>query len=630
MLLLLFSCTKEYTIDVISADINMGTVTGGGDFKSGATTEISAQPKDGYLFSHWQDQNTDNPRTITVTANATYTAYFEAQKLFTITAVAADTTQGTVSGGGQYPAGATAELTALPNEGFFFSHWNDGDTLNPRTITVAGDATYTAYFEAAARYYTITVVSDDETQGTATGSGEYMDGTEVEIMAIPNEGYTFRRWQDDNNDNPRIITVTEDATYTAYFEEGTHYYTITVLSDNETQGTVSGGGVFAEGTVIEISATPNDGFNFSHWQDENTDNPRSITVTGDATYTAYFEKVINYYTITVISINPAQGSVSGGGVFAEGTVIEISATPNDNYEFSHWQDQNTDNPRSVTVTGDATYTAFFEEIIHYYTITVLAADPTQGNVSGGGVYAEGTVIEIAATPNEGYIFSRWQDDNTDNPRSLTVTGNAAYIAYFASDPTPQMVDLGLPSGTLWADRNVGAATVFEYGNNYAWGETEPKTDFSWNTYMCLESQCGTSADPVFAAGLLDIAGSQFDVAHVQWGGSWVMPTIDQIEELLDYCSWEYVEQPSGQFVYIATGPNNNTLVFPWPGYYEGTQCHLMELMGNYWSSSRIEFSSSPNYAYTIYLPYWTYEWNYESRCFGLSVRAVSNVRSAKK
>ena len=98
------------------------------------------------------------------------------------------------------------------------------------------------------------------------------------IRATPNYGYVFLNWNDGNTNNPRTITVTEDATYIAIFEEGEEVirYTITVLSANGSMGTVSGGGEYEVGTEITITAIPNEGYHFVTWNDGNTDNPRTI------------------------------------------------------------------------------------------------------------------------------------------------------------------------------------------------------------------------------------------------------------------------------------------------------------------------------------------------------------------
>ncbi len=270
---------------------------------------------------------------------------------------------GSVTGGGTYDEGASATLTATANSGYHFTQWQDGDTQNPRTVTVTDNATYTAYFEAdAPTQYTITTTSANPTMGTVTGGGTYNDGATATLTATANSGYHFTRWQDNNTQNPRTVTVTGNATYTAYFEANAPtQYTITVTSANPTMGTVTGGGTYNEGATATLTATANNGYHFTQWQDGNTQNPRTVTVTGNATYTASFEaNPPTQYTITVTSANPTMGTVTGGGTYNDGATATLTAMPNAGYHFVRWQDGNTQNPRTVTVTGDATYTAYFE------------------------------------------------------------------------------------------------------------------------------------------------------------------------------------------------------------------------------------------------------------------------------
>ncbi len=138
------------------------------------------------------------------------------------------------------------------------------------------------------------------------------------------------------------------------------------------------------------------------------------------------------YTITVMSANPNRGTVTGGGTYPEGTVITIEATALDGFVFASWSDENTENPRQITVTGNATYIASFDEVstVPEYTITVMSANPNRGTVTGGGTYPEGTIVRIEANALDGFVFTSWSDDNTDNPRYITVTENATYIASF--------------------------------------------------------------------------------------------------------------------------------------------------------------------------------------------------------
>ncbi len=143
------------------------------------------------------------------------------------------------------------------------------------------------------------------------------------------------------------------------------------------------------------------------------------------------------YTLTVVSNNDAWGTVSGGGTYNQGATVTISATANSGYRFVQWNDGSTQNPRTVTVTANATYVATFEANSPnpptQYTLTVLSNNDAYGTVSGGGTYNEGAVVTISAVANNGYHFVRWNDGSTQNPRTVTVTANATYVATFEAN-----------------------------------------------------------------------------------------------------------------------------------------------------------------------------------------------------
>ncbi|MBQ9418740.1 MAG: leucine-rich repeat domain-containing protein [Bacteroidales bacterium] len=184
-----------------------------------------------------------------------------------------------------------------------------------------------------------------------------------------------------------------------------------------------------------VRAVPSSGYHFLRWSTGATDNPLGVAVSSGTTITAYFEADAvpqpTQYTLTVVSADPSMGSTMGGGTYAASATVSIAAIPSSGYHFLHWQDGNTDNPRSITVTANATYTAYFEaDAPTQYTLTVVSADPSMGSTMGGGTYAANATVSIAAIPSSGYHFFHWQDGNTDNPRSITVTANATYTAYF--------------------------------------------------------------------------------------------------------------------------------------------------------------------------------------------------------
>ncbi len=422
--------SRQYTITVVSDHPGWGTVTGGGIFNYGDTIQIAATPYLGFAFAGWDDGIMNNPRTVVVTQDETFTAHFEVRQCYITTRVTPEGA-GTVNGGGSYTYGETAHLTAHSNTGYVYSMWDDGIMDNPRNVFVEGDATYTAVFTPL--QYVITTECDPEEGGTVTGAGTYDYGTTAVLTATANENYTFICWGDGIVTNPRNVTVTGNAHYKALFHlNGTPQYTITVLANDPSLGSVTGSGTYPEGTTIDISATPNTGAYFTGWDDGNTDNPRSVTVTQDMTFTAIFTEV-QTFTITVRPEYPLLGSTYGSGTYPVNTVINIGATPNPNFYFSGWQDGNMDNPRSITVTEDAEYIASFsQEPVQTYTVTVYY-DENQGFILGAGSYMAGATASIAAIAADGFVFKKWNDDTTDNPKVVVVDHDIFLAAFFESN-----------------------------------------------------------------------------------------------------------------------------------------------------------------------------------------------------
>ena len=423
---------NQYIITVVASPSNGGAVSGGGAYHYGDHATLSATPNTGYEFQGWSDGSTENPHSVLVTGNATYTATFSAvgATYYTVSAYVSPAGAGTVTGTGTFPEGTTITLTATPNSGYVFDHWNDGVTTPTRTVTVNNNMSFTAYFTT--NQYTITVNASPAEGGTVSGGGNYAYGATATLTATPNSGYTFLQWSDGNTSNPRTVTVTGNATYTALFlAAGGETFLVTVTSSNVLLGQVSGGGVYPAGASIQIRAIPNSYAHFVKWNDDNTENPRTVVVNDNLEFVAEFA-VSQQYTITVQSSNDEWGQAYGGGVYTEGAEIQITAIANDGYMFTSWSDSNIENPRTITVTGDATYTAQFAESSTTVYTLMLICNTSEGTVSGGGTYIEGATVTIQAFPNPGYVFTKWSDENTDNPRTITITNDMTLVAFFAT------------------------------------------------------------------------------------------------------------------------------------------------------------------------------------------------------
>ena len=281
------------------------------------------------------------------------------------------------------------------------------------------------------QYFTLTVEVNDTLLGTVTGGGEYALGDTATIAAFPNIGCEFLYWNDGIADNPRTVIVLGDSTFTAYF--GLAEYLIETAVSPEGTGTVTGGGTYHYGDTIELVATANTSFEFTGWSDGITDNPRSVVVTESHLYTALFG--IQQCQIHTEVTPEGAGTVEGGGTYGYGSTIHLIAHNNIGFAFSQWADGIIENPRTVVVQGDATYTAMFAPL--QYEITTLCDPEEGGSVSGGGTYHYGDTASLVATANPNYQFLCWNDGFVSNPRTVIVTKNATYTALFYQNGTPQ-------------------------------------------------------------------------------------------------------------------------------------------------------------------------------------------------
>ena len=313
-------------------------------------------------------------------------------------------------------------LTATANHSYYFTQWSDGITDNPRAIELTQDTTFTAEFS---NLYNINV-SCDEVYGIIDGENgmfEYL--SEHTYEAISNYGYHFVQWSDGVTDNPRTITIIKDTSYQAIFAKNT--YSIT---KNAEHGSVAGNDNAEYLDNIILTAIPDYGYHFTQWSNGNTDNPRTIELTQDTTFTAEFAK--NTYTITTESSYNERGTTTGGTSALYLEQVEIAATANYGYHFARWNDNNTSNPRTITITEDKTYTAIFAKNTYYIT---KIANSEQGSISGSSQAMYLDEVTLTASPKYGYHFTQWSDGITNNPRTFTITQDTTFTAEFAVDVT---------------------------------------------------------------------------------------------------------------------------------------------------------------------------------------------------
>lgn len=245
-----------------------------------------------------------------------------------------------------------------------------------------------------------------------------------------------------------------------------------------------------------------------------------------------------------------------------------------------------------------------------------------------------TLTVKAIDPLASFDFTIEESELTEEEEDMTPVANM-HMGH-------EYVDLGLPSGLLWATCNVGADSPEDYGDYFAWGETEGynsgKTYFNWSTYKWMQEGYSASdhitkytyADGVTSGIWYDSNGNFIgdfkavlepadDAAHVNWGGSWRMPNYRELDELMKKCTWEFTTQ-NGVNGRKVTGPNGNSIFLPAAGGRDYSSLSYAGSRGYYWSSSL--YTSYSIYAYDLYFNSDGVEWDSDTRFRGRPVRPV--------
>ena len=302
------------------------------------------------------------------------------------------------------------------------------------------------------------------------------------------------------------------------------------------------------------------------------------------------------------SFNPANATVSKS---TTGTTVTIQSDGYSPYIYGHFA--SADQPQLVIEHGGDTFTA----------------DCTGRNMLATG--ATGRMTLPTASHHSGWAMEGEIDPGDSG------SGNTG-----SENDDHEWVDLGLPSGLKWATMNVGATSPEDYGDYFAWGETEPKGYYYWSTYKwCSNGKWTGMTKYTYPDGQKDgiwynnntfvgdnktTLAPEDDAAHVNWGGGWRMPTKAEQDELRRKCTWTWATQ-NGVKGYKVVGPNGNSLFLPAAGYRGEGYLDGAGSNGDYWSSS-LDTSDS-NYAYGLDFDSDRVDWSYSHRrYYGLSVRAV--------
>lgn len=265
-----------------------------------------------------------------------------------------------------------------------------------------------------------------------------------------------------------------------------------------------------------------------------------------------------------------------------------------------------DIPASVTKIGRNNFTAARCVIVRSTQLVSIEA----------GAFGQHTKIYVPSNLVELYkVRANWSD-YADRIFSIDDYADQKLIK--------EAVDLGL--SISWASCNVGAFSPEEYGGYFAWGETEEKACYNWSTYFDSVNGNRESFKKYYKGGDKTVLDLEDDVANVEWGGSWRIPTDKEWQELMDNCSWEWMDNEANSTVsgWLVTGPNNNTIFLPAADSRYNTEGPVVGGHGLYWSSSLTleDFSDYSEYVWCLYFDSSSFTRFYSNRDGGNSVRPV--------
>ena len=272
---------------------------------------------------------------------------------------------------------------------------------------------------------------------TDPANGPYPAGANVQVTAIPDDGYKLDQWTGDvaGTENPQTLYMDADKNVSALFV-AKQYYTLTTNATNGTIALDNDADEYLEGTTVTLTSTPDYGYYFDGWSGDlnGTDNPATITVDSNMTITAIFTELPKY-TLTVNAVNGSVTLDPEGGTYYEGTVVNLTAIPDSGYQFAIWTGDLSGNETSASITmnEDKSVSAGFVELPKYY-ITNDAVNGTIVLDPDGGLYYQGTEVSLQAIPDNGYEFSNWSGDlsGTSSEETIIVNSHLSVSAIFSS------------------------------------------------------------------------------------------------------------------------------------------------------------------------------------------------------
>ena len=358
---------------------------------------------------------------------------------------------GTLIGAGAFADGSTVTVAAIPNEGFTFINWTEGETVvstsSSYQFEMDGNLALAANFdEVVSGNFRINLSSLPIAGGTTTGSGQFSANSRVTVAALPNPGYVFVNWTEGETiasiSSSYQFVLTGNRTLVANYSAVPENQFAVILSANPAEGGLTNGsGSFDADEDVTVTATPNNGYAFVNWTangvEVSTNSSYTFPITAKTNLVANFE--VRTYTLNVTAQNGSVAKVPNEVNYNSGAEVVLTATAATGFEFTSWSGDATgsNNPLTVTMNADKNITANFTLIpVSSFTLNVTAQNGSVSKNPDQQNYNNGATVILTATPNNGYEFTSWSGDvnGSNNPLTVVMNSNKNITANFTQIP----------------------------------------------------------------------------------------------------------------------------------------------------------------------------------------------------
>jgi len=322
---------------------------------------------------------------------------------------------GTLIGAGTFADGSLVTVAAIPNDGFTFTNWTEGETVvstsSSYQFEMDGNAELLANFTAVtAGNFTVNLSSLPIAGGTTSGSGQFSANSTITVAALPNPGYVFVNWTEGetiaSTSSSYQFVLTGNRTLVANYSLVLENQFAVILSANPAAGgSTNGGGSFDAEANVTVTATPNNGYAFVNWTvnevEVSTNSNYTFAITAKTYLVANFE--VRTYTLNVTAQNGSVAKNPNEVNYNSGAQVELTATPKSGYEFTSWSGDatGTNNPLTVVMNSDKNITANFTAVTSGFTLNITAQNGSVAKNPDQQNYNNGAQVVLTATPNNG-------------------------------------------------------------------------------------------------------------------------------------------------------------------------------------------------------------------------------------